>query len=158
VYKLAGRLLHVVLVVLLLGSVIVQIVVPQYATQVATVNPEVSHLVAPYSGAAMLFIGCLQVALLVVWRLVSLVDRGAVFTRDGVRCVDLITACAVVATALTTGVLVHMLGFVPGGGGPMIYYMAACITAGLAGVLLALVVRGVLLDAVAGQTAPPAER
>jgi Protein of unknown function (DUF2975) len=147
--RLASRLLRLALLVLLLGSVLVQVLVPAYAYEVGTRLPEVAYLVIPYSVAAILFIGCGQVALLVVWRLLSLVDGGAIFTRRAVRWVDVIVACAAVATALSAGVLVHMLGFVPGGGGPMVYLMAACITAALAFVLLMVVMRGLLLTAVA---------
>jgi len=146
---LAIRLLRVALVVLLLGSVLAQVLVPVYASEVGTRFLEVAYLVVPYSVAAILFIGCGQVALLVVWRLLSLVDGGVIFTRRAVRWVDVIMACAAVATVLSAGVLVHMLGFVPGGGGPMIYYLAASITAGLAFVLLMVVMRGLLLSAVA---------
>jgi hypothetical protein len=148
-HKLPIRLLRVVLVVLLLGSVLAQILVPVYASQVATRFPEVACLVVPYSVAAILFIGCGQVALLAVWRLLSLVDGGVIFTRRAVRWVDVILACATVATVLTAGVLIQMLGFVPGGGGPMIYYLAACIAGGLAFVLLMVVMRGLLLSAIA---------
>jgi hypothetical protein len=147
--KLAGRLLRVALVVLLLGSVLAQVLVPVYASQVGTTVPDVAYLVVPYSVAAILFIACGQVALLVVWRLLSLVDGGVIFTRRAVRWVDVIIACAAVATVLSTGVLIHILGFVPGGGGPMIYYLAACIAGGLAFVLLMVVMRGLLLSAVA---------
>jgi hypothetical protein len=146
---LASRLLRVALVVLLLGTVFAQVLVPVYASQVATTHPEVSYLVVPYSVAAILFIGCGQVALLVVWRLLSLVDRGVIFTRRALRWVDVIIACAVVATVLSVGVLIHMLGFVPGGGGPTIYFMLACIAGGLAFVLLMIVMRGLLESAIA---------
>jgi len=145
---LARRLLRVALVVLLLGTVFVQVFVPLYASQVGTIHPEVAYLVVPYSMAAILFIGCGQVALLVVWRLLSLVDGGIIFTRRALRWVDAITACAVVATVLSVGVLVHMLSVVPGGGGPMIYYLAACIVGGLAFVLLMVVMRGLLEAAI----------
>jgi hypothetical protein len=146
---LATRLLGVALVVLLLGSVLAHVLVPAYASELGTRFPEVAYLVVPYLLAAILFIGGGQVALLVVWRLLSLVDGGVIFTRRSVRWVDVILACAAVATFLSAGVLVHMLGFVPCGGGPMIYYLAACITTGLAFVLLMVVMRGLLLSAVA---------
>jgi hypothetical protein len=149
---LASRLLRVVLLVLLLGSVLAQVLVPVYASDVGTRFPEVASLVVPYSVAAILFIGCGQVALLVVWRLLSLVDGGVIFTRRAVRWVDVILACAALATVLTAGVLVHMLAFVPGGGGPMLYYLAACIVGGLAFMLLVVVMRGLLLSAIADRT------
>ena len=123
-----------------------------YASQAGTTFPEVAHLVVPYSVAAILFIGCGQVALLVVLRLLLLVDGGVIFTRRAVRWVDVILACAAVATVLSAGVLIHMLGFVPGGGGPMIYYLAACVAGGLAFVLLMVVMRGLLESAIADRT------
>ena len=89
---------------------------PGNASEAGTTFPEVAYLVVPYSAAGILFIGCGQVALLVVWRLLSLVDDGVIFTFGALRWVDLITACAAVATVLSAGVLVHMLGFVPSGG------------------------------------------
>ncbi len=147
--KLPSRLLRVALLVLLLASVLAQILVPVYASEVGTRFPEVSYLVGPYSVAAILFIGCGQAALLAIWRLLSLVDGGVIFTRRAVRSVDVIVACGAVATVLAVLVLIHMLGFVPGGGGPMVYYLAGCIAAGLAFVLLMVVMRGLLLAAVA---------
>ena len=150
--KLPSRLLRVALLVLLLASVLAQVLVPVYASQVGTRTPEVAHLVVPYSLAAILFIGCGQVALLAIWRLLSLVDGGTIFTRRAFRWVDVIVACGAIATILAVGVLVHMLGFVPGGGGPMVYYLGVCIAAGLAFVLLMVVMRGLLLTAVADRT------
>jgi len=145
-------LLRVTLVVLLLGTVLAQTLVPVAASQTGTRFPEVASLVVPYSVAAILFIACGQVALLVVWRLLTLVNGGVIFTRRALRWVDVITACAAVATVLSAGVFVHMLGFVPGGGGPMSYYMAACVAAGLAFVLLTVVMRGLLESAIADRT------
>jgi hypothetical protein len=149
---LARQFLRVALVVLLLGTVLAQVLVPVFASEVGTTFPEVAYLVVPYSVAAILFIGCGQVALLVVWRLLSLVSGGVIFTRRSVRWVDVITSCAAVATVLSAGVLIHMLGFVPGGGGPMIYYLAACVAGGLAFVLLMVVMRGLLVSAIADRT------
>ena len=149
---LAIRLLRVALVVLLLGTVLAQALVPVIASEAGTTFPEVAYLVVPYSAAGILFIGCGQVALLVVWRLLSLVDDGVIFTLGALRWVDLITACAAVATVLSAGVLIHMLGFVPGGGGPMIYYLAASVAGGLAFVLLMVVMRGLLVSAIADRT------
>ena len=149
---LARKLLRVALVGLLAGSLLAQVLVPVIASEAGTTFPEVAYLVVPYSVAAILFIGCGQVALLVVWRLLSLVDDGVIFTRRALRWVDLITACGVVAAVLCAGVMIHMLGFVPGGGGPRIYYLAACVAAVLAFVLLMVVMRGLLEPAIADRT------
>lgn len=148
-HKLARRLLRVALVVLLLGSVLAQVVVPVYASEVGTRFPEVAYLVVPYSVAAIVFIGCGQVALLVVWRLLSLVDGGVIFTRRAVRWVDVITACGLVAAVLSAGVLIHLIAFV---GSPIIYFVAACVAGSFAFVLLMVVMRGLLLSAIADRT------
>ncbi len=147
--KLSSRLLRVALLVLLLASVLAQVLVPVYASEVGARFPEVAYLVVPYSLAATLFIGCGQVALLAVWRLLSLVDGGVIFTRRAVRWVDVIVTCGAAATILAVVVLAHMLEFVPGGGGPMVYYLGGCIAAVIALVLLTVVMRGLLLAAVA---------
>ena len=150
--KLAIWLLRVALVVLLLGSVLVQVLLPMLAFEEGRHFPEVAYLVVPYSLAGILFIGCGQVALLVVWRLLSMVNGRVIFTRRALRLVDVITACAAVATVLTVGVLIHMLGFVPGGGGPIVYLLAACVAGGLAFMLLMVVMRGLLVSAIADRT------
>lgn len=146
---IATRLLRVAILVLLAGTLLAQVLVPVQASMVGTAIPEVAYLVVPYSLAAILFMVCGQVALLVVWRLLAMVSAGVIFTRRALRWVDAITACAAIATALSVGVLVHMRAFVPGGGGPTIYVMAACITAGLAFMLLMIVMRGLLETAIA---------
>jgi len=53
-----------------------------------------------------------QVALLAVWRLLSMVNAGHLHAA-ALHWVDVITACAAVATVLSIGVSIHMLGFVP---------------------------------------------
>lgn len=146
---LAIRLLRVALVVLLLVPVLVQVLLPVWASRSAAGMPEVAYLVIPYSVAAILFIACGQVALLAIWRLLSLVQGGVIFTRPAVRWADIIIACAAVAATLTTTVLVHMIGFVPGGGGPTIYLMTLTIAGCVTFVLFMIVMRGLLVAAVA---------
>src|SRR5450759_3142942 len=63
---LASRLLRVALVVLLLGTVLAQVLLPVFASEEGTIFPEVAYLVVPYSVAGILAIACVQVALLVV--------------------------------------------------------------------------------------------
>lgn len=125
-----------------------QVLVPIYASQVAAIHPEVAYLVGPYSAAAILFIGCGQVILLVVWKLLALVNAATIFTRAALPWVDVITGCGAVATLLTVVVGIHVLGFVPGGGGPIWLYLAGVAAAGLAFVLLMVVMRGLLVSAI----------
>jgi hypothetical protein len=148
---LAIRLLRVALVVILLGTVLVQVLLPVFASDEGRIFPEVAYLVVPYSVAAILFIGCGQVALLAVWRLLYMVKGEVIFTRRALRWVDVITACGAVATVLSAGVLIHLLFFV-GVGGPLFYYLGACVVGGLAFVLLMNVMRGLLESAIADRT------
>ena len=149
--RLAVRLLRVVLVILLLGSVLAQFLVPVFASEEARIFPEVADLAFPYSVAVILIIACGQVALLAVWRLLSLIDSQVIFTRRSLRWVDLIIACGIVATVLATGGLVHLL-FIVGTGGPLILWLPASLAGGLAFVLLMVVMRGLLESAIADRT------
>jgi hypothetical protein len=131
--------------------VLAQVLVPVFASQAAKTFPEVEYLVVPYSVAGILAIACVQVALLVVWRLLSLISGGVIFTRRAQRWVDVIIACAVVATVLCAGPLIHLLA-VHGGGPGIILGLAACVVGGLAFVLLMVVMRGLLESAIADRT------
>jgi hypothetical protein len=148
---LASRLLRVALVVLLLGAVLAQVLLPVFASDEGGIYPELAYLVVPYSVAGILAIACGQVALLVVWRLLSMVGGGVIFTRRALRWVDVITACAAIATVLSAGPMIHLLFFV-GVGGPLILWLGACLACGLAFVLLMVVMRGLLESAIADRS------
>lgn len=150
--RLARQLLRVALVVLLLGSVLAQVLVPMFASQQGTYFPEVAHLVVPYSVAGILVIACSQVGLLAIWRLLSLVNVGVIFTRRALRWVDVITACAAMATVLSAGTMIHLLFFVGVGGPGVVLGLAATLAGGLAFVLLMVVMRGLLESAIADRT------
>jgi hypothetical protein len=149
--KMVVRLLRVALVVLLLGSVLVQVLIPAMASEAARTFPEVDYLVVPYSVAGILVIACGQVALVAVWRLLSMISGGVIFTRRSLRSVDVITACAAVATALNAAVWIHLL-IVHGGGPGIILWLAASLVGGVAFVLLMIVMRGLLESAIAHRT------
>ena len=149
--KFVIRLLRVALVILLLGSGLAQVLVPVFASEAARTFPEVGYLVVPYSVAGIVVIACGQVALLAVWRLLSMISGGAIFTRRSLRSVDVITACGAVATALNAGVWTHLL-IVHGGGPGIILWLAASLAGGFAFVLLMIVMRGLLESAIADRT------
>jgi len=141
------RLLRVALVILLLGSVLGQVLVPVVASQAAMTFPEVGYLVVPYSVAGILVIACGQLALLVVWRLLSLIEGQVIFTRRSLRLVDVITVCGAVATVLNAAVWIHLLA-VHGGGPGVLLWLVASIAGGVAFVLLMIVMRGLLEAAI----------
>jgi len=149
---LVRQLLRVALVVLLLGSVLAQVLVPVFGNQEERIFPELAYLVVPYSVAGILVIACGQVTLLVVWRLLSLVNGGVIFTRRALCWVDVITACGAVATVLSTGVLIHLVAFVGAHNATLVLALAGVLAGGLAFVLLMVVMRGLLESAIADRT------
>lgn len=151
-HRLARQLLRVALVVLLLGSVLAQVLLPVFGSEEGRIFPELAYLVVPYSVAGILAIACGQLALLAVWRLLSLVNSGVIFTRRALGWVDVITACAAVATILSAGVLIHLLFFVRVGGPGVLLGLAATLAGGLAFVLLMIVMRGLLQSAIADRS------
>ena len=145
------RLLRVALVILLLGSVLGQVLVPVVASQAAMTFPEVGYLVVPYSVAGILVIACGQLALLVVWRLLSMIEGQVIFTRRSLRLVDVITVCGAVATVLNAAVWIHLLAVHSGGPGVLLWLVAS-IAGGVAFVLLMIVMRGLLEAAIADRS------
>lgn len=145
---LAIRLLRVALIVLLLGSVLGQLLVPAYGYAVADTLPGIEPLVIPYSVVGILVIACGQVALLIVWRLLTLIGSGVIFTRRSLRLVDGIVVCGAVATVLNGAVTAHLL-FVVGAGGPsVVLWLMATAAGGVTFVLLMIVMRGLLETAI----------
>lgn len=147
-HSLAPQLLRVAIAVLLLGSVLVQLLVPAFGSGLGRTYPEFAYLVVPYAAAGILAIGCVQVALFVVWRLLSMVRGGVIFTRPALRWVNVITSCAAIATILVALPLIHVLFFV-GIGGPLVLWLAASLAGGLSFVLIMIVLRGLLESAIA---------
>ena len=151
-HRLAVRLLRVALVVLLLGSVFAQVLVPVFGNMEGRVFPQLTYLIVPYSAAGIIVIACGQAALLVVWRLLSLVEGEVIFTRRALRWVDAITACGAVATVLSAGVLIHLIAFVGAHNATLVAALAVVLAGGLAFVLLMVVMRGLLELAIAART------
>ncbi|MEU1375966.1 DUF2975 domain-containing protein [Streptomyces triculaminicus] len=96
--KLTVRALRAVLVVVLAGSVFVQALMVWVL--VSGSDPEDGSLpLTPLRVITVLGIGTAQVALVCVWRLVTMVRRGTVFSHAAFRYVDVIIG-AIVAAAL----------------------------------------------------------
>ncbi|MBK5990625.1 MULTISPECIES: DUF2975 domain-containing protein [Streptomyces] len=96
--KLAVRALRAVLVVVLTGTVFVQALMVW--ALVGGNDPEDGSLpLTPLRVITILGIGTAQVALVCVWRLVTMVRRGTVFSHAAFRYVDVIIG-AIVAAAL----------------------------------------------------------
>lgn len=117
----------VLLLVTVFALLLLQIAIPGWASAFAASNPEVADLVVPYSAAAIAFVACFQVALLVAWRMVWLWVDGRGRARGAVRCADVIVTCAAIATVLTIVVAAHVARHTPGGPALLSIYLTAII-------------------------------
>ncbi|MET0991692.1 MAG: DUF2975 domain-containing protein [Lacisediminihabitans sp.] len=120
--------------------------VPVYAAQVAGMNPEADFLMIPGDVIAVIFLACMQVVLICVWRLLSLVRESSIFSEAAFAWVDVILGAVVLATVLILGSLIGLiaLGMVP----PAAFILGVLgtiIGSGLA--LLVVVMRGLLHSA-----------
>jgi DUF2975 family protein len=148
-----GRLtvlaLRVVLASVLAGSLFVQaVMLPLLAQDLDGLSPEYAHLGTPLVLIPFLGIVTVQVTLVCVWRLVTMVRRGTVFSSGAFRYVDIVIGAVTAAAVLT-----FALGFVlaPGEavapGVVLLIGGAGVLVAGIA--LIVLVLRMLLAQAVA---------
>lgn len=145
-------LLRVVLVVLLLGGLLSQALVYPLADGLGGQYAETADLAAPYTVAAILMIVCIQVALVMVWRLLSLISQQKIFTESALRWVDVIMVCGAVAAVLPASVAFHLLVIVGVGGPGIVLAFAADIAGGAAFLLLMAVMRGLLQTAIVNRS------
>jgi hypothetical protein len=102
--KLTVLALRIVLVALLAGSVFVQTVMAWLvASDLEDLDPDYAYIRTPFLAIMVLGILACQVVLVCVWRLVSMVRRGTVFSLAAFRYVDVIIGAIVAAAVLTFG-------------------------------------------------------
>lgn len=145
--SLSNLALRAVLVLVFLGCLVSQFLVPVLAQEMGGQYQETVGLVRPYSVVAILAIGAVQVALLVIWRLLFMVESDRVFSTAALRWVNALTGFLPLAALLASLAPLHLL-FVVGVGGPGVLLLAAGLLIGaLALLLLMLVMRGLLVAA-----------
>ncbi|GAT66022.1 DUF2975 domain-containing protein [Planomonospora sp. ID91781] len=147
--KLTVHALRAVLAALLAGSVFVQaVMVPLLASDLEGLRPEFAYLRPPLLAIVFLGVVAAQVVLVCVWRLVTMVRRGTVFSHAAFRYVDIVIG-AFTAAAL----LVFALGVVLAPGDPVppgVVLLIGGIGLAVLGVaLVVLVLRMLLAQAVA---------
>ncbi|MDA1362307.1 DUF2975 domain-containing protein [Glycomyces luteolus] len=115
---------------------------------------ELHPYVVAYTVVAILGIACVQVALFALWRLLSMIQNGAIFSDRAFRWLDTIIGAALGATLLAFGVTVHLtFDVVPYSredtmsalsvwGGAII-----CVGLGLSFAMLMVIMRGLLRKA-----------
>jgi hypothetical protein len=141
--------LRIVLAMVLAGSLFVQaVMVPLLAADLDELDPDYAYLRTPLVVIAVLGIVTIQVVLVCVWRLLTMVRRGTVFSHAAFRYVDVVIGTVAAASLLTFG-----LGFTLAPGeavAPGIVLLiggAGVLVAGIA--LIVLVLRMLLAKAVA---------
>jgi hypothetical protein len=140
-----------VLAATLAGSVFVQVVmVPLMAIDLVEADPDVAPLQIPFDAILILVMVTGQVTALCVWRLVTMVSEGTVFSPRAFRYVDTMIAAAAAAALLAFG-----LGMVlaPGDAVPpglvLLVGGGAVVAAGIG--LIELVLRTLLAQAISRQ-------
>lgn len=132
--------LRIVLGMVLAGSLFVQVVIAA----------DLADVPVPLGVFVVLGILTLQVTTICVWRLLTMVRRGTVFSHAAFRYVDVVFGAAVTASLLTFALGVALA---PGEAPPGIVLLiggVALIVAGVA--LIVLVLRMLLAQAVARET------
>ncbi|MGW0363087.1 DUF2975 domain-containing protein [Streptomyces sp. NPDC002990] len=147
--KLTVLALRAVLVGLLAGSVFVQgVMVPLLGADLEEVGSELAHLRVPVLVIVLLGVATAQVVLVCVWRLVTMVRRGTVFSHAAFRYVHVVIG-AMVAAALLVFTLAVLLApgeaVAPG----VVLLMGGVVLAVLGVALIVLVLRMLLAQAVA---------
>ncbi|MFF8833165.1 DUF2975 domain-containing protein [Streptomyces sp. NPDC015131] len=84
------------------------VVIPTAAADEVDRFPPYAPFATPYVTVAILGIVCVQVALVAVWRLLSMVEVDSIFTSRAFRWVDVIIGSSLVATLLAVGVSGHL--------------------------------------------------
>lgn len=138
------KALIVVMVALLLACQL--FVVPGVAGEMAARYPGLSELQLPGVVIAVLFLLCVQVVLICVWRLLSLVRASVIFSDSAFIWVDIILSAIVAATLLIAASFAFLT--IAGVGNASIILLCCLgvvVGAGLA--LLVAVLRGLLRNA-----------
>ncbi|MEU2157486.1 DUF2975 domain-containing protein [Streptomyces sp. NPDC019396] len=147
--KMTVLALRGVMVALLAGSLFVQaVMVPLLAIDMEGLDAEVAHLRTPALVITVLGLVAAQIVLVCVWRLLTMVRRGTVFSRGAFRYVDVVTGafCAAALLVFAFGVVLAPGEAVP----PGVVLLVGGVGLAVLGVaLVVLVLRMLLAQAVA---------
>jgi hypothetical protein len=147
--KLAVAALRVVLVVLLAGSLFVQgVMVPLLAADLDGLNADYAYLRTPLLVITFLGVVTAQVVVVCVWRLVTMVRHGTVFSTDAFRYVHIVIGAFVAAALLVFALAVVLApgeAVAPG----VVLLLCGVVVAVLGVALVVLVLRMLLAQAVA---------
>ncbi|MET3369707.1 UNVERIFIED_CONTAM: Flp pilus assembly protein CpaB [Jeotgalibacillus campisalis] len=145
--KLTILALRIVIAMVLAGSLFVQVwMVPLLSTDLVEAGAPDGPRIALLA-IVVLGILCVQVVAVCVWRLLTMVRRGTVFSHGAFRYVDIIFGAIAFAAVLVFGIAVILAPGETAPGIVMLICGAALMTGGVA--LVVLVMRTLLIQAVA---------
>lgn len=148
-HPVAIRMLKALMALLLAIAAAIQIwLLPAIAAEFAADAPEFAYLHWPYLIVCELLMVGFDVALIAIWRLLSLTASSSVFSDAAFRWVGLIIGCISFDTTLVIGLLAHNL--IASLGPPILVIALTILTVvGTALTLLMIVMRGLLAAATA---------
>jgi Protein of unknown function (DUF2975) len=139
--------LRVVLAGVLAGSLFVQtVMVPLLAIDMEDLSAEYAYLRAPFLVVIVLGIVTIQLSLVCVWRLLTMVRRGTVFSHAAFRYVDVVIGAMAAASLLTFALAALLAPTDVAPGIVLLVCGASLLVAGVA--LVVLVLRMLLAQAV----------
>lgn len=150
--RMAVLALRVVIVAMFAGMLFLQaVLLPIVVTDGDGEPGELTHLRWPIVIICVLAVAMVQVALVCIWRLLTMVRRDTLFTRAAFRYVDVVVGAAVVGAvlALALGVILAPGEAVPPG---VVLIIGIGAVGGFGIALLMVVMRALLAKAVALDT------
>lgn len=146
-HRTAIVLLKALLVVLIGLLLLCQaVVVPATAHGLAVTFPEFAYLEVPGVIVTIVFLACVQLALVCVWRLLSLVRTSTIFSEAPFIYVNIILGAVIVATALILGSFLYLAA--ESVGSPSVTILCVFgIVVGAGFALMIVVMRGLLRKA-----------
>ena len=138
------KTLILLLMALLVGCQV--FVVPAVAQQMVERSPQLGYLQVPGIVVTVLFLLCVQVALVCVWRLLSLVRASIIFSDTAFTYVNIVLGSVALATLLVLGSFITLT--VAGAASPSVAILCLLgIVVGSGLTLLVVVMRGLLRQA-----------
>lgn len=135
-HRSAPTSLRMLLGVLLVGSVLVQLLLPAAAEALGGGHRETQHLVGPYAAMGILAVGGLQIAIGALWWLLQRARRERLLSRGALRGIQVLTLGMLGATVLPLLTMLHLLVVVGVGGPGIMLGAAACLATAVLAALL----------------------
>ncbi|MBY4127334.1 DUF2975 domain-containing protein [Rhodococcus fascians] len=145
-YRAVVVVLRLFLVALFAVLVLFQVMsLPGQFAHMAQENPESSYLRWPLTVVSIFWVLCIQVVVVATWKLLTMVDRNAIFTRASLVWVDTITWAITAAWVVLVGVFLYVGFGADDPGLPLLLFLLVVIVAVAA--LLMVVMRTLLRQA-----------